>query len=150
MGPHRSRNCVCIVFDEADDLRHGPIPIRIVALIAEARQPALPVRRQQTERIPALGTPRMSHLAALQDHVIDRALGEATAHGEAGVPGPDDDGGDGTNGSHSYRAPAYNAREVSHRPVNRPALTSTKAHVAGTSFIRYRPRMRLVSTAPSP
>ena len=29
--------------------------------------------------------------------MVDGALGEAAAHGEAGVPGADDDGGDGTN-----------------------------------------------------
>ena len=78
-----------------------PIAVGIVALIAEARQSALPVRRQQPQRIPALGAPRVRHLAALQDHMIDRALGEAPAHGEAGVPGPDDDGGDVANGSRS-------------------------------------------------
>jgi hypothetical protein len=47
----------------------------------------------------------MRHLTALQNHMVDRALGKATAHGEAGVPGPDDDGGDGTNGYHSDNAP---------------------------------------------
>jgi hypothetical protein len=40
----------------------------------------------------------MRHLAALEHHVIDRPLGEATTHGEAGVAGPDDHRGDGANG----------------------------------------------------
>jgi hypothetical protein len=38
------------------------------------------------------------HLAALENHVIDRLLGEATTHGKAGVAAPDDHRGDGANG----------------------------------------------------
>src|SRR5262249_52018356 len=69
-----------------------------VAGVAEARQPALPVWREQPQRIPALGAPRVGDLAALEDQMIDRALGEAPAHGEAGVAGADDDGGDRAHG----------------------------------------------------
>ena len=34
----------------------------------------------------------MSHLAALDHHMVDAARGEAMAHGEAGMTGPDHDG----------------------------------------------------------
>src|SRR5262249_37649290 len=40
---------------------------------------------------PSLGTPRVGDLAALEDDMVDRALGEAAAHGESGVAGADDD-----------------------------------------------------------
>ena len=90
VGPHRRRDRLRIVRDEVDDLGQRPVAVGIVALVAESRQPALPVGRQQPQRIPALGAPAMGDLAALQHHVIDRALREATAHGEAGVPGTDD------------------------------------------------------------
>ena len=57
-------------------------------------QPGLPVRREQPQRVPALGPPRVRHLTALEDHVVDRAFGEAAAHRQAGVAGADDHGGD--------------------------------------------------------
>ncbi len=97
VGLHRGRDRLGVAADELDDFRHRPVAVGIVALVAEARQPALPVRGQQPQRIPALGAPGVRDLAALQDHMVDRALGEAAAHGQAGVPGADDDGGDGTN-----------------------------------------------------
>jgi hypothetical protein len=33
----------------------------------------------------------VSHLTALEHDMVDRALGEAAAHGETGVAGADDD-----------------------------------------------------------
>src|SRR5207302_7886191 len=39
----------------------------------------------------ALGAPRVRHRTALEDDVVDRAFGKAAAHGQAGVPGADDD-----------------------------------------------------------
>src|SRR5262249_23286824 len=86
---------------ESNDLGNCSIAVRIVTGVAEARQPALPVRRQQPQRIPAFGAPRMRDLTALEDHVIDGAVRQAPAHGQAGVPRPDDHCGDGRNGSHS-------------------------------------------------
>src|SRR5690606_32374257 len=84
--------------DERDHLGHGAIAVGIVARVAEARQPALPVGRQQPERVPALGAPRVGDLAALEHDVIDAALAQAPAHGEAGVPGADDDAFDRAHG----------------------------------------------------
>ena len=75
-----------------DDLGHRHEAVGIVAVVAEAGQPALPVRREQAQRVPALGPPRVGDLAALEHHVVDRALGEAAAHRQPGVAGADDDG----------------------------------------------------------
>ena len=41
------------------------------------------------------------YITAFQHHMIDRALGEATAHGETGVPGTDNECGDSANGGRS-------------------------------------------------
>jgi hypothetical protein len=40
----------------------------------------------------------MSNFTALQDHMIDGALAEATAHCQTCVPGTDNDCGDSANG----------------------------------------------------
>jgi len=58
-----------------------------------AGQAALPVGGEEPQRVPALAPPRIGDLAAFEDDVIDRALGEEARRGEAGVAGPDDDGG---------------------------------------------------------
>ena len=63
-----------------------------------AGQPTLPVRGQQAQRIPPLAAPGVRHLTALEHDVIDRALAEAAARRESGVPGADDDGGDAFDG----------------------------------------------------
>ena len=97
MGPHRRRDRLRIARDEVDDLGQRPVAVGIVALVAEARQPALPVGRQQAQRIPALGAPAVRDFAALEQHVVDRTLGEAAAHGKSRVPRADDDGGDGAS-----------------------------------------------------
>src|SRR5262249_34561564 len=89
---HRGRDHLRIPLEEGDRLGHRAIAVRIVALVAIAGQPALPVRCEQAQRIPALGPPGVRHLTALEDHVVDRALGEAAAHGEAGVARADDEG----------------------------------------------------------
>jgi hypothetical protein len=56
-------------------------------------QMALPVRGEEAKRIPTLTPPRVRHLAALEDDVVDRAFGEAPACRESGVAGANDDGG---------------------------------------------------------
>ena len=97
MGSHRSRDRFRIARDEVDDLRQRPVAIRIVAVIAKPRQPALPIGGQQPQRVPSLGAPAMGDFAALQQDMIDRALREAAAHRKSRVPRADDDGGDGAN-----------------------------------------------------
>jgi hypothetical protein len=92
MGSDRSGYRLRIGGDEVDDLRHRAIAVRVVAVIAEPRQTALPVRRQQPQRIPSLGAPGVGDFAALQQDVIDGTLREAAAHGKSRMPGADDDG----------------------------------------------------------
>jgi hypothetical protein len=98
VGPYRRGDRLRVVRKEVDNLGQRSVAVGIVALVVVSRQPALPVGRQQVQRIPALGAPAMRHLAALEHHVINRPLREATTHGEAGVAGPDDHRGDGANG----------------------------------------------------
>ena len=88
--------------NEVDDLGHRHEAVGVRALVTIARQPALPVRRQQAQGVPAFMPPGVGHLAALEDHVVDRALGEEAAHGEAGMAGPDDE----HVGAHRQRLPS--------------------------------------------
>ena len=94
---YRRSDRLRIVGNKADGLGQGPVTVGIVSGVAKSGQPALPVWRQQPQRIPALGAPRVSNLAALENHVVDRAFGKAAAHGEASVSGPDNDSGDRAN-----------------------------------------------------
>jgi hypothetical protein len=65
--------------------------VRIVARVAPARQLALPVGRDEAERVPALRAPAV-HEAALLDHqVVDAALLQAVAQRQAGLAAADDD-----------------------------------------------------------
>ena len=65
--------------------------VRITALVAPARQLALPVGRDEAERIPALRAPGV-HEAALLDHeVVDAAQLQAVAQRQAGLAAADDD-----------------------------------------------------------
>ena len=91
-GPDRRGDGAGVARDEVDGLRHRAETVGIVALVAEAGQPALPVGREQAEQVPALRAPRIRDLAALEHHMVDRALGEAAAHGQPGMAGADDDG----------------------------------------------------------
>jgi len=91
MRSQRRRQQRRVALDERDRLGHRPVAVRIVALVAMAGQPALPVRREQGERIPALGAPGVGDLAALEDDVVERALGEPPAHGQPGLARADDD-----------------------------------------------------------
>ena len=56
-----------------------------------ARQAALPVGREQPQRLPALAPPGVRYFSTLEQDVVDRALGEKPARREAGMSGPDDD-----------------------------------------------------------
>ena len=97
MGSHRRRDRFRVAGDEVDDLGQRPIAVRVVAVVAEPRQPALPVGSQQTQQVPSLGAPAMGDFAALQQDMVDRTLREAAAHRKSRVPRADDDGGDGAN-----------------------------------------------------
>ena len=97
-GANRRRETRGEARDELDHLAHGHVAVGIGAVVAMAGQPALPVRREQAQRIPALVPPGIRDLAALEHDVIDRAVGEQPARREAGVAGADDDGGDAFDG----------------------------------------------------
>jgi hypothetical protein len=77
--------------DEIDHLAHRHVAVRIGAVVAKAGQAALPVRREQPQRVPALAPPGVRNFPALEHQMIDRPLGEAAARREAGMPGADDD-----------------------------------------------------------
>ncbi len=64
------------------------------AIVAVAGQTALPVGREEAQRVPALPAPRVRDLTALEHDVIDRAIREKPARRETGVAGADHDGGD--------------------------------------------------------
>src|SRR5205085_12195931 len=73
---------------------HVHIAVGISTLVAEPRQAALPVRRQQAKRVPPLTPPRVRDVAAFEDDVIDRAVSEAPTCRQAGMARADDDRGD--------------------------------------------------------
>src|ERR1700683_5599872 len=70
----------------ADSASHEPVGV--IAGIAAAGQPGLPVRGEQPQAGAELLPPRVPHLTALEDDMVDGAFGEAAAHGQAGVPAP--------------------------------------------------------------
>jgi hypothetical protein len=72
--------------------RHVAVGIR--AVVTETRQAALPIGREQPQRIPALPPPRVRDPAALKHDVIDRAVAKEMAGRQAGVTRADDDRGD--------------------------------------------------------
>src|SRR5262249_27120348 len=72
-------------------LRH--VPVRVRALVAKARQAALPVGSQQPQGVPALAPPGVRYLPALKHDMVDGPGGQENARGGAGVPRVDDDGG---------------------------------------------------------
>ena len=66
-------------------------PSEVVAVVLESREAGHPVRRQQTQRIPALAAPTLRQLPTLEHNVLDAELGQAAAHGEPCLSGADDD-----------------------------------------------------------
>ena len=63
-----------VVGDEVDDLGHRHEAVGVAAAVGVAGEAALPVRREQTERIPPLGPPRVGDLAPFEDYMVDGAL----------------------------------------------------------------------------
>ena len=60
------------------------------AVVGEARQAALPVGRDQAERIPARVAPLAEAALALEHHVLDTGLLQMPAHRQAGLAAADD------------------------------------------------------------
>ncbi len=96
-----------------DDLGGGHESVGVIAGVVVAGQPGLPVRGEQPQESPALGPPRVRHLTALEDDVVDRAFGEAAAHGQAGMAGPDDDG---RGPHHSHASVSWSVRPARRGP----------------------------------
>ena len=69
-----------------------PAPL-VVPAVGEVRELALPVRRDQAERLPPVGLPGVADLVALEHEVVDPRLLQAAAHREAGLPATHDDHG---------------------------------------------------------
>ena len=82
-----------VALQELDQLGDRHEAVRVLAVVGEARQPRQPVGREQPQRIPALGLPRVGDLAALEHDVLERPLRQHPADREAGMPGPDDHDG---------------------------------------------------------
>ncbi|MNV68428.1 hypothetical protein D3C71_1612780 [compost metagenome] len=64
--------------------------VGIIARIAPAGQVALPVRGDQTERVPALAAPAVHQPVLFQHQVIDAALLQVVAQRQAGLAAADD------------------------------------------------------------
>ena len=87
-----ARRDVGISLQIADDLGHSHVAVRVVAVVGIAGKAALPVRREEAKRVPPLRLPGVGDLTPLEQHMVDRAVGEMLAHGKAGLAGADDDG----------------------------------------------------------
>ena len=85
--------------DQLDNLGARRVPVGIRAVITEVRgKSALPVRREQPQRVPALATPRVRDLATLDYDVVDRPLTEEVTGGEPGVAGAYDNSREALDG----------------------------------------------------
>jgi hypothetical protein len=62
-----------------DDLAAQHEAMGIVAGIRETRQPALPIGRDEAERVPALGAPGVAADMAFEDQMLDAFLAQMPA-----------------------------------------------------------------------
>ena len=91
-GLNRCASETGVALQIVDDLGHAHVAVRIVALIRIAGQSTLPVRRKKAKQVPPFLLPRVGNLAALEQHVVDRVVGQVLAHGESGLAGADNGG----------------------------------------------------------
>ena len=66
LGLYGRADRVGVALDERDDLGHRHVAVGVVAFVPIVRQAALPVRREQRERIPPLGLPSVRQGATLE------------------------------------------------------------------------------------
>ena len=99
-------------------LHGGHEPLLVRTGVLPAGQPGHPPRGEQLQGVPACGAPALGDPAAVQDDVVASGPGEQVAHGQAGVPGADDDGVDG-----GHRVPFGCSVPVG--GVGRPAMPHT-------------------------
>ena len=109
VGVDRSRALPGVAVDQPHDLAGGHVAVRIVPVVRESGEPAEPVWGEQPQRVPALRAPGVRDLTALEDHVVDRACGEAATHGQPAVAGSHDHHGDVRHG----RLPPFGAQFTS-------------------------------------
>ncbi len=84
-----------ISFDISDDLVSSHEAVRLRAVVRMAGELALPVRRHEAERVPALRAPGVRNAVLFDDHVLDAPTGELMAHRKAGLAAADHDDGNG-------------------------------------------------------
>ena len=76
------------------------VPVGRGALVAPAGQAGGPVGAEESQGVPDHAAPALGRLASLEHHMVDVGVGEATAHGQAGLAGADDEGVGGGGGGH--------------------------------------------------
>ena len=94
-APRRGVEGGGVVGEVGDQLGGGHEAVGVGALVRPAGQAAGPVGGQEAEGLPAVAPPPLGQAAALEHDVVDGGVGEAAAHGEAGLAGADDEGVDG-------------------------------------------------------
>jgi len=104
LGGHRSRQRRSIARHEIGDRAGAHVAVGVGALVVPAWKATQPVGCEQTQAIPAFGSPGVRDLATLEHHVLERALPELAAHGQAAVAGTDDDHVDGAPAAHHAAA----------------------------------------------
>jgi hypothetical protein len=78
-----------VALEVADDLVPRHEPVRIGPVVGAARQLHGPVRRHETEAVPAI-TPGLADAAPLEDDVLDAAACELAADRQSGLAAADD------------------------------------------------------------
>ena len=125
----RWRGLLAVALEEGDGLGGGHVPVGRVARVAATGQVGHPVRRQQPQRVPPLGPPRVARPPALEHDVVDAGPGEVPTHGQTRGAGAHDD--DGDVHCRSFRAvPAF--RRAPRAPSSGSSRCRTPRSASGT------------------
>ena len=87
---HRKLETRRVALEEPDDVVARVEPVRIRAIVRLVGEPHAPVRRDETEALPA-SSPALADLGPLQHDVLEPATGELAACRETRLAGADDD-----------------------------------------------------------
>ena len=87
--PSRSGRAGGVALEVADDLVPQHEPVRVEAVVRAARQLHGPVRRHETEAVPAVA-PGLADPATLEHGVLDAEAGQLVAHCKPGLAAADD------------------------------------------------------------
>ncbi len=96
-----------VVLQVLDELPRGHVTVGVVPLVVPVRKTTVPVGREEPQGIPALAAPALADPPALQHDVLDAALPEAAAHGQARLTASDDDRVRVFHGLSSFRCRQY-------------------------------------------